>query len=76
MPTSNPYLTGADLEKIKRVLAASGERLPQSGSPLDSEAAKYLMRMFQEGVTDERALAEALDQFIARRRGWRHGQSG
>ncbi|MDH6231945.1 hypothetical protein M2281_002543 [Mesorhizobium soli] len=64
MSTSHQYLSSSDLEKIKRVLA--GARVCVS---ID-EAARFLMRKYQEGVTEETALAEALDRYARQRSDW------
>ncbi|PSJ56273.1 hypothetical protein C7I85_25235 [Mesorhizobium soli] len=68
--TSHQYLSSSDLKKIKRVLADA--RL----SVRVDEAARFLMRKYQEGVTEEVALAEALDRYIEQRSGWRLMQGG
>ncbi|WP_146148996.1 hypothetical protein [Pseudaminobacter soli (ex Li et al. 2025)] len=71
MSTSHPYLSASDLGKIKRVL--SGARLPIGGG---DEAARFLMRKYQEGVTEEADLAEALERYIELRTDWRLVQGG
>lgn len=72
MPSS--HLTASDLGKIQRVLAAAH---PTTGAlGIGHEAARFLMRKFEEGMTDEAALAEAFDQYIAKRNGWRRVHGG
>lgn len=63
------YLTASDMEKIKRVLASARATTVSLG--INDEAARFLMRKYQEGVIDEAAMAEALDQYVAKRNGWR-----
>ncbi|WP_146148952.1 hypothetical protein [Pseudaminobacter soli (ex Li et al. 2025)] len=70
MSTNAQYLSASDLEKIKRVL--TGARL----SIRTDEAARFLMRKYQEGVTDETALAMALDRYVKQRTGWRVVRGG
>lgn len=41
---------------------------------INDEAARFLMRKYQEGVIDEAAMAEPLDQYVAKRNGWRLAQ--
>lgn len=69
MPAGHQYLTASDMEKIKRVLA--GARATTVSLGINDEAARFLMRKYQEGVIDEAAMAEALDQYVAKRNGWR-----
>lgn len=74
MPASHQYLSASDLEKIKRVLSDAWVTTDAPG--WEAEAARFLMRSYQEGVTDETALAEALKQFAAKRNAWRLQQGG
>lgn len=74
MPTGDPYLSTSDLEKIKRVL--SDAPLPKNDPRAEDEAARFLMRKFQEGVTDEAALAAELARYIEQRRDWRRAKDG
>ncbi|WP_106722774.1 hypothetical protein [Pseudaminobacter soli (ex Li et al. 2025)] len=69
MPSSHEYLSPSDLGKIKRVLAEA--RFPMSSSRTREEAARFLMRKFQEGMTEEAQLADALEHYIEQRAGWR-----
>ncbi|MDH6230800.1 hypothetical protein M2281_001372 [Mesorhizobium soli] len=70
MPTSHQYLSSSDLAKIKRVLADA--RL----STHTDEAARFLMRKYQEDVTEETSLAEELARYVEQRSGWRHMLGG
>jgi hypothetical protein len=63
--TNAQYLSSSDLEMIQRVLAHA--RL----SIRTDEAARFLMRKYQEGVTEEAALTEALARYVEQRTGWR-----
>lgn len=69
MTGSHQYLTADDLGKIKRVLADA--HMPNGTLGMGHEAARFLMRKYQEGMTDEAALAEALDLYVGRRNSWR-----
>ncbi|MDH6234527.1 hypothetical protein M2281_005145 [Mesorhizobium soli] len=55
------YLSPSDIEMIERVLQA-GLRKPSASPALSCEAAKLLIRKFQEGVTDEADLTLVLDR--------------
>jgi hypothetical protein len=68
--SSHHYLSSSDIEKIKRVLI--GARL----SVGIDEAARFLIRQYQEGVTEETALAEALTRYVGQRSDWRLMQDG
>ncbi|MDH6231947.1 hypothetical protein M2281_002545 [Mesorhizobium soli] len=69
MPTGDHYLSTPDLEKIKRVLTTAP--LPKNDARAEDEAARFLMRKFQEGVTGEASLAWALARYIEQRQDWR-----
>jgi hypothetical protein len=55
------YLAPSDIEMIERVLQA-GLRSPSASPALCCEAAKLLIRKFQEGVTNEADLTVVLDR--------------
>lgn len=66
------YLAPDDMAKIERVLAAVGS----SGAFERLDAASYLTRKFQEGVTEEAELAFALQRYMKTRGAWRRPPSG
>lgn len=62
------YLMPSDLVMIECVLAHFD---PQQSSSDNLDAAKFLVRKFQEGTTEEVALTEALDRYLRILRAWR-----
>ncbi|PWJ86604.1 hypothetical protein C7441_101485 [Pseudaminobacter salicylatoxidans] len=68
MPTTHQFLTSRDLEKIKRVLVNARSAL--SELRMEREAARFLMQRYLEGTTEEPALADALDNYLAKRHDW------
>lgn len=65
------YLAPDDMAKIERVLAEAGTR----GTFERLNAANYLTRKFQEGVTDEVELAFALRHYMNTRGAWQRAAS-
>jgi hypothetical protein len=57
------YLAPSEIEMIHRLLEA-GLRKPPASPALSCEAAKLLIRNFQEGVTNESELRLVLDRYI------------
>ncbi|MEP9395769.1 hypothetical protein [Mesorhizobium sp. KR2-14] len=73
MPSSahQHYLAPDDMTMIERVLENAGFRKSGESSALGRDAANFLAREFQDGVTDEAGLTQALDRYIALRGTWR-----
>ncbi|MEP9374954.1 hypothetical protein [Mesorhizobium sp. KR1-2] len=67
MPTSHQYLTSHDLAVIQRVLAKAGFGSSKTAPGIDREAARYVMRQFQTGLTGEAELTRALDHHLGDR---------
>lgn len=64
------YLVPSDMAMIERVLAHPDLR--QSSNPAPGcDAAKFLIRKFQEGMTEEGALTVARDRYLRILRAWR-----
>ncbi|MEP9374951.1 hypothetical protein [Mesorhizobium sp. KR1-2] len=76
MPTGHQYLTSDDLAMIQRVLAKAGFCTSKTAPGIDREAARYLMRQFQDGLTDEAELTRALDHHLAERQKWQSTRNG
>ena len=65
------YLAPSDMAMLERVLAHPGLR-QSSGNPAPGcGAAKFVIRKFQEGMTDEGALTVALDRYLRTLWAWR-----
>jgi hypothetical protein len=70
------YLVPSDMMMIERVLAHSNLRQSPDQVGLSSGAARFLIRKFQEGMTDEDALAVALDRHLQMLRTWQSSPHG
>jgi hypothetical protein len=68
MLSSHEYLSPQTLERSSRF---SLRRFPIGSLRTKEAAARFLMREFQEGVTEEAELANALEHYIEQRAGWR-----
>lgn len=66
MPSNQQYLTPADLAMIEEVLAEAGFEKSESSLARTGDAAQYLIRQFQDGVTGRADLALSLNQYITR----------
>ncbi|MEP9400012.1 hypothetical protein [Mesorhizobium sp. KR2-14] len=64
------YLTSSDMAMLERVLAHPELLKPTDGPALQDGAAKYLIRKYQEGLTDEGELTLALDRYVRVWRAW------
>lgn len=76
MHSRQQYLTPDDMTKIERVLAQAGFRKSETGSTLDQDAASFLTREFQDGMTNEADLALALENYMLKRNSWRTASRG
>jgi hypothetical protein len=76
MCSSQQYLTPDDMTKIERVLAQAGFRKSETGSTVDQDAASFLTREFQDGMTNEADLALALESYMLKRNLWRSASRG
>lgn len=76
MHSRQQYLTPDDMTKIERVLAQAGFRKSETGSTLDQDAASFLTREFQDGMTNEADLALALESYMLKRNSWRTASRG
>lgn len=66
------YLVPSDMAMIERVLAHPDLRQSLNlGAALDCGAARFLIRKFQEGMTDEGDLTVALDRYLRILQAWR-----
>ncbi|MEP9400112.1 hypothetical protein [Mesorhizobium sp. KR2-14] len=61
------YLGPDDMALIERVLAKAGFRKSTVCSTISSDAARFLVGEFQDGVTQQLELALSLDQYMRRR---------
>jgi hypothetical protein len=68
---SQQYLTSDDMAKIERVLTQAGFHKSETASGMDKDAASFLAREFQDGVTNEADLALSLERYLTRRASWR-----
>ncbi|PSJ61577.1 hypothetical protein C7I85_11090 [Mesorhizobium soli] len=59
------------MAKIERVLTQAGFHKSETASGMDKDAASFLAREFQDGVTNEADLTMSLERYLTRRAMWR-----